>query len=391
MQLLWILPTLGYGLFLFFTTGQWFGLVFGGLSLVSLGLAQLFKGRAPNPAVNAPVHFGATKVALGNHKLPKWEWLWQPEAAERVYQNVSQQNRRHQANLKLGAKVAGGLQAGNINPDGLSLWAGFDGAEAVEFDLANCGAHAILVGPTGSGKSQLLSSLLVSACQGYSPQQLRLWLVDFKGGATLAPFAKTPWGHRMATDLDSTAGELISALRQELAERQQVVASLGHSRLQDIPLNSRPPIHLLVVDELQPLLLVPGVSAGLEDLAARGRSLGIHLIVAAQSLNGVPRALVSNLGLRISVGKPDPIDLAQLGVPRQVDPLNPAIEGWSTALYSEPSGAGSFTFPASGKISANLNKYLFEPQTQTKDWSKGVFATELVENPIKHFDFSIGF
>jgi hypothetical protein len=104
--------------------------------------------------------------------------------------------------------------------------------------------------------------------------------------------------------------------------------------------------------------------------------------------------LLVNLGLRIAVGKPDPIDLAQLGIPRNVEGLDDEMlseADWISAQYSTPKKTGNFLFPAGGVVSQNLAKYLFSAETKTKDYSKAFFATDFVEKPMKNFDFSIGF
>jgi hypothetical protein len=165
-------------------------------------------------------------------------------------------------------------------------------------------------------------------------------------------------------------------------------------RIQDLPERIRPPSLVLVIDELQALLQVSTIQVALEDIAARGRSLGVHLLVSSQSLHGIPRSLLVNLGLRIAVGKPDPIDLAQLGIPRNVEGLDDELlsaADWISAQYSTPKKTGNFLFPAGGAVSQNLAKYLFSAETKTKDYSKAFFATDFVEKPMKNFDFSIGF
>jgi DNA segregation ATPase FtsK/SpoIIIE-like protein len=392
MQLLWIVPSLGYGIFLLATTGQWFGLVFGGLSLVSLLVSSLVKTKPV--AKDQPVHFGKRRIAIGNRILPRWELLWKPEWVEQVYQAITTANQKSQAEIRLRNKLRGTLAASDRNETDLCLWLGFFGSEAVELNLSQHGPHAILIGPTGSGKSQLLSSLLASACQGYSAKELQLALVDFKGGATLGRFANTPWCFGFETDLGESAMSFVARVQEQLKERQLILAQHSRSRVQDLPANLRPPILVLVIDELQALLQVPAVQGALEDIAARGRSLGVHLIATAQSLTGIPRSLIANLGLRISVGKPDPIDLAQLGMARQ----NPSPQAelkldseWLPAQFSTPKITGSFFFPAGGAVSENLVKYLFLAETKTKDYSNTFFATDFVEKPIKNFDFSIGF
>jgi hypothetical protein len=313
---------------------------------------------------------------------------------EQVYQALAAKNRRSQAGLRLASKLQGSLAAAVSGSGQVSIWFGFQGAKPVERSLEECGGHGILIGPTGSGKSQLLTSMLVSACQGYSPKELQLALVDFKGGSALDGFARTAWSYGFETDLGDSASGLVDRVRQALRERQVILATHMVGRIQDLPERIRPPSLVLVIDELQALLQVSTVQVALEDIAARGRSLGVHLLVSSQSLHGIPRSLLVNLVLRIAVGKPDPIDLAQLGIPMNVDGLDDELlsaADWTSAQYSTPKKTGNFLFPAGGAVSQNLAKYLFSAETKTKDYSKAFFATDFVEKPMKNFDFSIGF
>ncbi len=394
MQLLWVVPSVGYGIFLLVTTGQWFGLVFGGLSLFSTVVSLVSKDRRPAVSKDQPVHFGPGRIAIGNRILPRWEALWKAEWAEQVYAALVAKNHRTQARLRVSAKLAGSLSADHRPPGQLCLWLGFAGTDSVEVNLSEDGGHGILVGPTGSGKSQLLTSMLVSACQGYSPAALRLALVDFKGGSALCGFAGTGWNYGFETDLSESAQELVARIRRELRDRQVLLAAHQAARIQDLPELSRPPVLLLVIDELQAVLQISEIQNSLEDIAARGRSLGVHLLATTQSLQGISRSLLVNLGFRIAIGKPDPIDLAQLGISRQPEqPLgDPKLDtAWIMARYSSPNEIGSFLFPAGGAVSQNLTKYLFSTESKTKDYSNEVFDTDFVEKPLKNFDFSFGF
>ena len=373
MQWVWLVPSLGYGIYIFVTTGQPYGLIFGGFSAVAMLGNNFTQSRREPVDLHQPVRFGNGRVAIGNRVLPRAQWRWHAGWVTRVYQELAQLNAQHSAALQLRLRASGSLRLAAPVPEGLSVWLGYKDTQEISLDLATEGGHALLVGATGSGKSQLLNALLVSACQNYSPQLLRLQLFDFKGGATLGSFAGTPWALGLTTDLDDDQLAALAELEAELVRRERQLALLGASRIQDLSGSSRPPMLLVAIDEAQVLLANPGSHRTLETLAARGRSLGIHLVLTAQSLSGLPRALLSNLGARISVGKADPIDLAQLGFARTslADPLGSLVsaqaarttavlagdrsetdqaESWAKAILISPKRQLDFIFPSAGLI-----------------------------------------
>lgn len=373
MQWVWLIPSLGYGIYIFVTTGQPYGLIFGGFSALAMVGNNFTQSRREPVDLQQPVRFGNGRVAIGNRVLPRAQWRWHASWVTRVYRELAQLNAQHNAALQLRRRASGSLRLAAPAHDGLSVWLGFKDNQEISLNLATEGGHGLLVGATGSGKSQLLSALLVSACQNYSPQQLRLQLFDFKGGATLGSFAETPWSLGLVTDLDEDHLAALAELEAALSRRERLLAHLGVSRVQDLATADRPPMLLVAIDEAQVLLANPASHRTLETLAARGRSLGIHLVLTAQSLSGVPRALLSNLGARISVGKADPIDLAQLGFARTslTDPLgslaaaqanrsmaglsgDPVTSGgadsWAQAILISPTRQIDFLFPSAGLI-----------------------------------------
>lgn len=343
MQWLWILPSLGYGVYTFVATGQVYGLVFGALSLAAMLAGSLLQRRQQPVDPSGQVRFGAGRVAIGNRVLPKWQWRWQAAWVELVYSQLEESNAQLAGRLAVVARLRGRLSASEEQlqaPAGLPAWLGFAGTSQIELNLAREGGHGIVVGATGAGKSQLLTLWLVSLCQGLDAGRLRLVLVDFKGGATLAPFAKTPQTQSLHTDLGEPIHQVLGQLQALLTEREQALAELAVAEIALLPASKRPPTVLVVIDELQALLTEnPATQPALEAIAARGRSLGVHLLVTAQSLIGIPRGLLANLGVRIAVGRSDSVDLAQLGYSRPPAALGGAAAGAMPAPGATPAGS----------------------------------------------------
>ncbi|GAA3692185.1 hypothetical protein GCM10022377_00630 [Zhihengliuella alba] len=177
---------------------------------------------------------------------------------------------------------------------------GQDAAGALDVDLVTDGPHLLVAGTTGSGKSELLRTIIASLIHRYAPDELALVLVDFKGGATLGAFAGEPHAHGLVTDLnEESAARFLRSLRHELRRRERILGRLGvpgYSAARTT--TSGPPRAedflprlLVVVDEFRVLAdEIPDALPELLRIAAVGRSLGVHLVLATQRPQGVVTA-----------------------------------------------------------------------------------------------------
>ncbi len=168
-------------------------------------------------------------------------------------------------------------------------------------DLASA-PHALVAGTTGSGKSELLTSWLLLMASRLPPSELTYVLIDFKGGATSGALAGLPHLVSVATDLEPAgARRIVASLRAVLRQREQLLAA-AHAR--DISELTSPPARLvIVVDEFRALADdVPDALDQLVRLAAQGRSLGVHLILATQRPGGAVTAdMRANMPLRVAL------------------------------------------------------------------------------------------
>ncbi|MET0887086.1 MAG: FtsK/SpoIIIE domain-containing protein, partial [Mycetocola sp.] len=168
-------------------------------------------------------------------------------------------------------------------------------------DIVADGPHAIVGGTTGSGKSELLVTWAASIAERYPPDAVTLLLVDFKGGAAFAPLLGLPHVVGVLTDLDSgSAARALDSLRAEIRFRERF---LRDRDARDIAAVSSLPRLVIVVDEFAAMLDgYPDLHALFVDIAARGRSLGMHLILCTQRPAGVVKdSLLANCGLRMSL------------------------------------------------------------------------------------------
>ena len=187
-----------------------------------------------------------------------------------------------------------------------SLTATFLGGEGgpIAIDLVRDGPHAVIGGTTGSGKSELLLSWLLALAVAHSPRAVSFLLVDFKGGSAFAPIMRLPHVTGLVTDLDErSARRALQSLRAEVRHRERVLAEAGARSIDALSPRVELARLVIVVDEFAALV---GDFADLHelfaDLAARGRSLGIHLVLCTQRPAGVVRdSVMANVPLRLSL------------------------------------------------------------------------------------------
>ncbi|MEU5976848.1 FtsK/SpoIIIE domain-containing protein [Streptomyces sp. NPDC047315] len=196
------------------------------------------------------------------------------------------------------------------------LGEGVDGPFAV--DLAADGPHALIAGTTGSGKSELLQSLVASLAVANRPDELNFVLVDYKGGSAFAECELLPHTVGMVTDLDTHLVErALVSLGAELKRRERILADAGAKDIDDYMdkaaktasgagLDPLPRL-VLVIDEFASMVReLPDFVSGLVNIAQRGRSLGIHLILATQRPSGAVTADIrANTNLRIALRTTD--------------------------------------------------------------------------------------
>jgi S-DNA-T family DNA segregation ATPase FtsK/SpoIIIE len=184
----------------------------------------------------------------------------------------------------------------------------------VEVDLARDGPHALVAGTTGSGKSELLQTLVAGLAVNHPPDELTVLLVDYKGGAAFAQCVRLPHTVGLVTDLDQYLTErALRALTSELRRRERAFAAArvadlaGYSRA--APADSIPRL-VIVVDEFAALAEeLPDFVRGLVAVAQRGRSLGVHLVLATQRPGTAVSADVrANTDMRIALRVTDPAE-----------------------------------------------------------------------------------
>ncbi|MFI5713014.1 type VII secretion protein EccCa [Kribbella sp. NPDC051620] len=189
----------------------------------------------------------------------------------------------------------------------------------IELDLKESaqdgmGPHGLLIGATGSGKSELLRTLVLALAITHPPRSLNFALVDFKGGATFTRMDRLPHTCAVITNLADElhlVDRMTDAINGELLRRQELLRAAGNfSSLRDYekaraagaPLEEVPTL-LVICDEFSELLTArPDFIDMFVQIGRVGRSLGVHLLLASQRLEeGRLRGLEAHLSYRIGL------------------------------------------------------------------------------------------
>lgn len=210
------------------------------------------------------------------------------------------------------AIAAGWLAAGPDPAPRTPIGIAADGL--IDIDLSRDGPHGLLAGTTGSGKSELLRSLVIGLAIACPPEQLSMVLIDYKGGAAFDVCSRLPHVCGVVTDLDDTmADRALRSLHAELRRREGLLRqhraadlSALRSRLPDLRLARL----VVIVDEFAALAAEqPDFLHALVDIAQRGRSLGVHLLLATQRPAGViSDDIRANTNLRLALRLHDAAD-----------------------------------------------------------------------------------
>lgn len=220
-------------------------------------------------AKDAQVVFLDDRVYFGERRLPLLAILWPTKIRNQVFEAAFRKDPR---------ELVSGLRP---EDHGVSL-----AGVGLSLEPSDKSPHGIVIGPTGCGKTQLMRAV-VNSFQG------EVWVVDFKGGSGFRDFNNLA---KLASETD--AQKLALEINELIINRQR-------------KLFSKP--MLIVVDELGEVMRHRDLARAIELVAAKGRSLGVFLLCANQTLGQIPRTIWVNCAIRVAI-KADPVDAAQLGL-----------------------------------------------------------------------------
>lgn len=234
--------------------------------------------------------------------------------------------------------VRDGRPAGpRSKPATLRALVGSTGVQDFYLDLREHGPHALVGGTTGSGKSEFLQTWILGMATAHSPDRVTFLLVDYKGGTAFAECEQLPHTVGLVTDLSPhLVRRALTSLGAEIKRREKL---LNIKRAKDLVSLEQtgdpdtPPSLVIIVDEFAALATdVPEFVDGVIDVAQRGRSLGLHLILATQRPAGVIRDnLRANTNLRIALRLNDVDDSVDVVDDQQAAFFPPEIPGRAVA------------------------------------------------------------
>ncbi|MEW2476652.1 FtsK/SpoIIIE domain-containing protein [Micromonospora gifhornensis] len=240
---------------------------------------------------------------------------------------------------------------------GLRTVVGRAGRESFTIAFDDTTPHWLVGGRTGAGKTVFLLDVLYGLAARYAPSELQLYLLDFKEGVSFTEFVPTgrdpswlPHARAVGIESDREYGvAVLRELRRELQRRATALKRHGVTKLADLPADTAVPRIIAVIDEFQVLLAgndpISRESVDLlEELARKGRSYGVHLVLASQSTTGIEalygraEAVFGQFALRVALpgggGVLDPLNDAAATLPVGSAVINTAagVTGANTVI-----------------------------------------------------------
>lgn len=188
-----------------------------------------------------------------------------------------------------------------------------DRDQPVRFQLGDRIPHALLGGATGSGKSNLIHVLIHALCHRYSPEELNLYMLDYKDGLEFQKYtsggkAWLPHARTVSTANDPAYALTMFAYLKEEQRRRKRMFGGRSNYIEYRASGGKMPRIVVIVDEFHKMFegsTADAVSDGLNDIFKQGRAFGIHLVLATQTLRGLNFAgksgMLGQIGLRFAL------------------------------------------------------------------------------------------
>jgi len=258
---------------------------------------------------------------------------------------------------------------------------GKTGTDRQFFVLGESGHHVLVGGMTGMGKTVFLHNLILTMCLYYPPDELELYLIDFKAGVEFMKYATHQLPHASVVSIETEREfgySILQKLENELEERARLFKEAGSNitNLSDFNKNSlnKIPRIILILDEFQEFFaeddsLARQAASIIDRLARQGRTFGINLIFASQTLTGqsnLPRSTKGQMPIRIAFKCDDFNSREILG---DENPEAKFLTRPGEAIYNDTNGQikGNNKFQVPWLSNEEIEKYLLQFQEMAKE------------------------
>jgi hypothetical protein len=244
----------------------------------------------------------------------------------------------------------------------------------VNFSIGDVPAHGLLAGATRTGKSNLLHVIIQSLCFSYPPDELHIYLMDFKDGVEFNLYCEPPLPHAMliATVNDAELGtQALTHLVEEMEKRNETFKAAQVRNFIEYRAKKSMPRVLVLIDEFQEIFKDKRSEDIFNQLLRKGGSAGIHLLCSTQTLHGLNAVslsqLTANLGCRIALNCREEESRQILGQNNTAAArIEPRKEAVLNNANGEPSANIIFTHPKAepALIERNLKRFADEALRQ---------------------------
>ena len=240
----------------------------------------------------------------------------------------------------------------NTTKDGIRIPIGIHGANEVQYLTLGVGGshHALIAGVAGSGKSSLLHTIILRTLMQYSPEELVIYLVDFKRGVEFKIYADfvLPSFKVVAIESEREFGyNILTALEREQKIRADLFKKSRVDKIEEYrELGKKMPRVLVIMDEFHELFtnanddFAKKSAIIMERIVRQGRAFGVHMILASQSysnITGIDKAVFDQMAVRIVLkcSKAD-ANLLLDGGSTEIDQIS--IDDPGRAVYNSEAG-----------------------------------------------------